>query len=124
MRDPRRMMCATVLVLQAVVLGLSTPVLITIEDVSRSLSLGLGLGLAVVALFLAGFLRGEWAYYAGFVLQGATLALAIFIPLMIVLGVVFASLWTAAFLLGKKIEADRATWAAQVDRSAPGAEAV
>ena len=36
MRDPRRMMCATILALQCIVLGLSTPVLITVEDVDKA----------------------------------------------------------------------------------------
>jgi hypothetical protein len=112
MRDPRRMMCATILGLQCIVLGLSTPVLITVEDVDKSVALWIGLGLAVGAVVLAGLLRFEWAYYAGFALQVATLALGFVIPAMFVLGAIFGALWTTAYLLGKKIEADRAAWSA------------
>jgi hypothetical protein len=40
-------MCATMLALQCIVLGLSTPVLITIADVDTTGALVIGLGLAV-----------------------------------------------------------------------------
>lgn len=110
MRDPRRAMCATILALQCVVLGLSTPVLITIAGVDQNAALALGLGLAAAALLIAGLLRWEWGYYLGFALQVATIALAFVIPVMAVLGVIFGALYTAAYVLGRKIEADRAAW--------------
>jgi len=119
MRDPRRMMCATILLLQCIVLGLSTPVLITVEDVDKSAALWIGLGLAGAALLISGLLRYEWAYYAGFALQAATLGLGLVIPVMFILGVIFGALWTTAYLLGKKIEADRAAWTAAQPPEAP-----
>jgi hypothetical protein len=115
-------MCATMLALQCIVLGLSTPVLITIADVGTATGLIIGLGLAASALVVAGLLRYEWAYYAGFAVQAATLALGFVIPVMFVLGVVFGALYTGAYLLGRKIEADRAAWQAQ-DQQRPPAEA-
>jgi uncharacterized membrane protein len=112
MGNPRRSMCATMLALQCIVLGLSTPVLITIADVATGTAMTVGLGLAAAALVVAGLLRFEWAYYAGFAIQVATLALGFVVPVMFVLGGVFGSLYTAAYLLGRKIDADRAAWAA------------
>jgi hypothetical protein len=112
MGDPRRTMCATMLALQCVVLGLATPVLITIADVDKAASLTIGLGLAAFALVVAALLRYEWAYYAGFAVQAATLALGFVVPAMFVLGALFGSLYAAAYLLGRKIEADRAAWEA------------
>lgn len=106
MRDPRRAMCATVLALQCVVLGLSTPVLITVEDVSTPRALSIGLGPAAAALVLSGLLRAEWAYYAGFVLQAVAVLLGLVVPVMFVLGAAFAALWTTAYLLGRRIERD------------------
>ena len=64
------MMCAAVLAFECVVLGLSSIVLITIEDISVPTGLAIGLGLAVAAILIAGLLRFEWAYYAGFVAPG------------------------------------------------------
>ena len=53
-------------------------------------------GLALACLLLAGLLRAEWAYAAGWVVQGAAIALGSVIPLMFVLGAIFALLWGAA----------------------------
>jgi hypothetical protein len=113
MGNPRRSMCATMLALQCIVLGLATPVLITIADVDTAASLSIGLGLAALSLVVAGLLRYEWAYFAGFAVQAATLALGFVVPVMFALGAVFGALYTAAYLLGRKIEADRAAWAAE-----------
>jgi len=115
-RSPRRGMCAAVLCLEAIVLGLTTPVLITIADVSTGAALGTGLGLALACLLLAGMLRREWAYAAGWVIQVAAVGLGFVISLMFVLGVIFALLWGTADLLGRKIERERAAAFAAFDR--------
>lgn len=112
-RSPRRGMCAAVLALEAVVLGLTTPVMIAIADVPTGVALGVGLGLALVCLLLAGMLRSEWVYRAGYVVQVAAVGLGLVIPMMFFLGAVFAALWAGADLLGRKIERERAAaWAA------------
>lgn len=112
-RSPRRGMCAAVLSLEAIALGLTTPVMITISDVSAGTAVAVGLGLAVVCLLLAGMLRAEWAYLTGYVVQVAAIALGFVVPVMFGLGVVFAALWAGADLLGRRIERERAAaWAA------------
>jgi Protein of unknown function (DUF4233) len=107
-RSPRRGMCAAVLSLEAIVLGLTTPVMVTLTDVSTSTALVIGLGLAVVCLLLAGMLRGEWAYGIGWVVQVAAIGLGFVVPIMFVLGAIFALLWGSAYFLGRKIERERA----------------
>ena len=112
-RSPRRGMCAAVLSLEAIALGLTTPVMITIADVPTGTALAVGLGLAAVCLLLAGMLRAEWAYLAGYAVQVAAVALGFVVPAMFGLGAVFAALWAGADLLGRKIERERAAaWAA------------
>jgi hypothetical protein len=101
-------MCAAVLCLEAIVLGLTTPVMVTLTDVSTSTALVVGLGLAVVCLLLAGMLRGEWAYALGWVVQLAAIGLGFVVPIMFVLGSIFALLWGSAYFLGRKIERERA----------------
>ena len=107
-RSPRRGMCAAVLALEGVVVGLSTPVMATLTDVSLGTALGVGLGLAAACLLLAGMLRAEWAYVAGWVLQAAAIGLGFLVPAMFVLGGLFALLWATADVLGRKIERERA----------------
>jgi Protein of unknown function (DUF4233) len=108
MRSPRRTMCAAVLGFECVVLGLMTPVLITVESLSRNVGLSLGLGLAATALVIAALLRFEVGYVAGFALQIAAIAVGFLVPVMFVLGLIFGALWTTSYLLGKRIEREQA----------------
>ncbi len=112
MRSPRRTMCAAVLGLECIVLGLVTPVLISVEGIDTTLALVIGLGMAVSAVVIAGMLRAEWAYIAGFVLQAVAVGVGFLVSVMFVLGAIFAALYTAAYLLGRRIEVDQAARAA------------
>lgn len=101
-------MCAAILALEAVTLGLTTPVLITIADVPVATALWIGLGLTVACLLVAGMLRSEAAYAAGWLIQIGAIALGFEVPIMFALGAIFALLWGSAYFLGRKIERDRA----------------
>lgn len=107
-RSPRRGMCAAVLSLEAVVLGLTTPVMVVIADVPLVTALLVGLGLTVACVLVAGTLRREWAYVAGWAIQVAATALGFVVPLMFFLGLLFGALWATADLLGQRIERERA----------------
>lgn len=112
-RSPRRGMCAAVLCLEAITVGLTTPVMISVAGVGTFTAFGVGLGLAIACLLLAGMLRAEWAYLLGWGVQVAAVALGLVVPLMVVLGAIFALLWGMADFLGRKIERERAAaWAA------------
>ncbi len=112
MRNPKRTMCAAVLALEAVVLGLTVPVLVVIEGVPVGLSLALGLGLLVLAVVAAGMLRRPAGYYLGTLVQVGALAMAFVIAQMAVVGVVFGALWATAWWLGVKIDRERAAYGA------------
>ena len=113
-RSPKRGMCAAILSLEAIALGLTTPVMVAVADVALTTALVVGLGLTVACLVLAGLLRRDWAYGAGWAVQVAAIGLGFVIPLMFFLGAVFALLWGAAVFLGNKIERERAAaYAAQ-----------
>jgi undecaprenyl pyrophosphate phosphatase UppP len=101
-------MCAAILSLEAVVLGLTTPVMINLADVPWRTAFAVGLGLCVACLLLAGLLRWEAAYVAGWIVQVAAIALGFVITMMFVLGAIFALLWGSAYFLGRKIERERA----------------
>ena len=107
-RSPKRGMCAAILSLEAVVLALTAPVMINLANVPWRTACAIGLGLCVACLLLAGMLRAEAAYVVGWVIQLAAIGLGLVVPMMFVLGAVFALLWGSAYFLGRKIERERA----------------
>jgi hypothetical protein len=107
MRSVQRSMCAAMLILQAVVLGLTTPVMISVSGVDVSTALWVGIGLTVACIVTAGMLRRPWAYLVGWVVQVASLGLGLVIPMMFLLGAIFASLWAGAYFLGRKIDIEK-----------------
>lgn len=108
MRSTQRSLCAAMLVLQAVVLGLTTPVMISVADVGTGTAVSVGLGLGVACVVTAGLLRHSWAYALGWAIQLAGLALGLVVTMMFLLGALFAALWAAAYLLGERIDAEKA----------------
>jgi hypothetical protein len=112
-------MCAAVLSLEAITLGLTTPVLITVADVDVPIALTIGLGLAVLCLLTTGLLRYEWAYAIGWLIQLAAIGLGFLVGMMFFLGGVFALLWATAYVLGRKIERERAAAYAAFDADPP-----
>jgi hypothetical protein len=108
MRSARRSMCAAILGLQAVVLGLTTPVMISVAQVSVATALWVGLGLTAACVVTAGLLRQTWAYYLGWAIQLASLVLGFVVPMMFFLGAIFTALWAGAYFLGARIDRERA----------------
>jgi hypothetical protein len=107
-RSPKRGMCAAILSLEAVALGLTTPVMINLANVPWRTACAVGLGLCLACLVLAGLLRSEIAYVVGWAIQVAAIGLGFVVPMMFVLGAIFALLWGTAYFLGRKIERERA----------------
>ena len=108
-----RGMCAAMLTLEAIILALAVPVMIAVEDVSAPLALTLGLGLALLCILTAGSLRRPQAYLVGHVLQLGAISLGFLVSVMFFVGAMFAALWFGAFFLGRRIEEDKARWAAE-----------
>lgn len=106
----QRRLCAAILTLEAIALGLSTPVLISVAGVSTATGLWIGLGLAVACVLVAGLLRRPWAYVLGWGIQLAAIALGVVVHSMVLLGAIFMALWATAYFLGRKIEVERAEW--------------
>ncbi|MDX6360053.1 MAG: hypothetical protein QOH37_3107 [Nocardioidaceae bacterium] len=107
-RSPKRGMCAAILSLEAVALGLTTPVMINLANVPWRTACWIGLGLCLACLVLAGLLRSEIAYVVGWAIQVAAIGLGFVVPMMFVLGAIFALLWGTAYFLGRRIERERA----------------
>ena len=101
-------MCAAMLVLQAVVLFLTGVVSVGMTDLGAGASLGMGLGLALLCVLAAGLLRVRAGYALGWLVQVLSIALGFVVPLMFFLGVVFAALWAGSYVLGGRIDREKA----------------
>src|SRR5580700_7388920 len=100
-----RQLCGTVLMMEAIILGLAIAPAIVLEHANRPLAGGIGGGLAVCALLLSGVVgrpRMGWALKAGTVLQVLVIAAGVVVPAMYVLGVIFAALWVTGIWLARR----------------------
>ena len=98
-----RRLCATVLIFEAIVIGLAIPVAITIEHASHvaaGVAGGVLAGVAVLLAAVVGRSGQRWALVAGSLLQVAVIAAGVVVPAMFVLGAIFAGLWAVAIWLG------------------------
>jgi hypothetical protein len=102
----KRRLCAATLILEAIMLALTTPVLIAIAGVSTTVAVSVGVGLAVLAVVAAGTLRSPVGYLLGHLVQVGALALGLLLTSMVVLGLVFTALWVTSYLLGRRIDLD------------------
>lgn len=113
-----RAMCSAMLTLQAIILALAIPVMIAVENVDTGKAIAVGGGLAVLCILTAGMLRRPGAYVLGHLIQVASIAMGFLVSAMFFIGIMFAALWLGAFFLGRKIEADKAAWAAEAAHEA------
>src|SRR3954451_13607854 len=104
----QRSLCAGMLGLEAMVVFLTTPVMLTVTDVSTRTGLVAGLGLTVACVVGAGLMRSRAGFVLGWAVQVAAIALGFVVPVMFGLGAVFLALYAGAVFLGSKIDRERA----------------
>jgi hypothetical protein len=103
-----RRLCSTVLIMEAIVIGLSIPVAVTVAHARPGRAGLVGGVLAAVAVILAGLVgrpRFGWALIVGTLLQLAVIATGVVVPVMYALGGIFTVLWATAIWLARKYEA-------------------
>ena len=126
---PFRQMFGTVLILEAIVIGLAIPVAIAYEHLHHGVAGGVGGGLALCALVLSGLVGRpglSWALWAGTALQALIIAAGVVLPAMYILGVIFTALWITTICLARRLQtppAPRAPEISSAERSAPGPRA-
>ena len=96
---PRRL-CAAILLLEAIALGLSTPVLISVADMGTATALWIGLGLMRRLPGRGRAAAVPWAYWLGWAIQVAAVAVGVVVATMFFVGAIFLLLWATAYLLG------------------------
>lgn len=102
-----RVLTSSILVMEAIVLGLAIPVAIVVSD-QPAWFIWLLAVLALIALLLPGLARRPFYLPAGWAVQGAILACGVIEPMLLVVGVPFALLWWIALRLARRVEAQQA----------------
>ena len=76
------------------------------NTVSPTAYLVVGIGLAALAIVAAGTLRRPWGITLGWVVQALTLLSALVVPLMLVVGIFFLTMWVTCLIQGARIDAE------------------
>ena len=111
MRDPKRVMAATVLVFEALVVVFASLVAKDLSDLGTARAVGGGAVLALVLLLSSGLLGRPGGYWWGSLLQVAVVATGAVLPTMLGVGLLFTGLWVAALVIGTRIDRERAAGA-------------
>lgn len=101
-----RVLTSSVLVMEAIMLGLAIPVAVVAGGQPASVGWLLG-ALALACLLLPGAFTRPFFVPVGWALQVAVIACGIVEPMLYLLGAIFAALWWAALHLGRKAEESR-----------------
>jgi len=99
-------LCMTVLIMEAVVIGLAIPVAIQIDHLApRSAGWAGGVAVAAAVIF-AGLTRPllAAALVGGTLLQVFVIVSGTIVPVMYFLGAIFAALWIIGIVLGRSID--------------------
>jgi hypothetical protein len=90
--------------------------LLLAKDHHSATALWIGALIAILCLLTAGMMKSMRGWYMGSLIQLALIGYGVVIPLMYFMGALFAGLWIAAFLIGRKGEAIRASLIAAQDK--------
>jgi hypothetical protein len=83
--------------------------LLLAKDQHSATALWIGAVIAILCLLTAGLMKSMRGWYMGSLIQLAVIGYGVVIPLMYFMGALFAGLWVAAFVIGRKGEAIRAS---------------
>lgn len=101
-------MLATVLVSQGIVIFLAALVARGLADAQGDAAGGrwlwIGVGLAVLCFLAAGVMRRPWGVTLGWLLQVVTIASAVVVPVMLVVGAMFLILWVGSLVVCRRVE--------------------
>jgi hypothetical protein len=114
-----RVIAASVLTFEGLIVLLAIPVAITLGGVEPAVAISGGLALALLCLLVAGSLSRPWGYHAGWVVQGLVLASGFVVHAMFLVGGLFVALWVVGLRVGRRgeeLHAER--WAAVDDPDA------
>ncbi|MFJ3700588.1 MULTISPECIES: DUF4233 domain-containing protein [Streptomyces] len=110
-----RTLCASTLIGEFFVIGFAGLVAMKSDDMSMATVwtvCGIGMLLSVL---LCGVITRPGGVQLGWGLQILLVLSGFFVPMMFILGVIFAALWWASVHYGRRIDEAKARWAAQAE---------
>ncbi|MFD9742156.1 DUF4233 domain-containing protein [[Kitasatospora] papulosa] len=110
-----RTLCASTLIGEFFVIGFAGLVAMKSDDLSMATVwtvCGIGMLLSVL---LCGVITRPGGVQLGWGLQILLVLSGFFVPMMFILGVIFAALWWASVRYGRRIDEAKARWAAQAE---------
>jgi Protein of unknown function (DUF4233) len=108
MRNPKRMMAATTLISEALVVFFATLAAYGLAETRHASYLVVGGVLMLLCVLCAGMLRSRAGYAFGWFLQVVMVAGGFVVPMMFFIGAGFAVIWFFAVRLGNRIEREQA----------------
>ncbi|MDX3054978.1 DUF4233 domain-containing protein [Streptomyces sp. NE06-03E] len=110
-----RTLCASTLIGEFFVIGFAGLVAMKSDDLTMATVwtvCGIGMLLSVL---LCGVITRPGGVQLGWALQILLVLSGFFVPMMFILGVIFAALWWASVHYGRRIDEAKARWAAQAE---------
>ncbi|MGW7255605.1 DUF4233 domain-containing protein [Streptomyces sp. NPDC054834] len=112
-----RTLCSSTLIGEFFIIGFAGLVAMKDQDLSTS-TVWTVCGIAMfLSVALCGMVTRPGGVALGWALQIALVASGFFVPMMFILGVVFAALWWASVHFGRKVDEAKARFAAQAESS-------
>ncbi|AYV27726.1 DUF4233 domain-containing protein [Streptomyces sp. CJ_13] len=114
-----RTLCASTLIGEFFVIGFAGLVAMKDPDLTQA-TVWTVCGIAMLlSVLLCGMLSRPGAVQIGWALQIGLILSGLVVPMMFVLGAVFAGLWWCSVHYGRRIDTIKARWAAQSEAQAP-----
>lgn len=112
-----RTLCSSTLIGEFFIIGFAGLVAMKDQDLSTS-TVWTVCGVAMfLSVALCGMVTRPGGVALGWALQIALVAAGFFVPMMFILGVVFAALWWASVHFGRKVDEAKARFAARAQQS-------
>lgn len=105
--NPMRAAAMSVLIFEVIIVWLAYIGMIQVSGVDLAVAAVWSAVASVLCIVALAGLRKRWGYLAGWAAQVVLIGLGVLTPWMYAMGIIFALIWVACIVLGKRIEAHR-----------------
>lgn len=111
--NPMRVAAMSVLIFEVIIIWLAYIGMIQVSGVDLGVAAAWSGVATVLCLVALAGLRKRWGYLVGWAAQVLLIGLGLLTPWMYAMGIIFALIWVACVILGRRIEAHRQGGTAQ-----------